>query len=505
MSRRTKGAERRAGRLSGAREWRSAEGAPLRNPPARRPERLELPREASLNRFRWPKEILALLGTVPDRVVAEGTGLHHRTVGEERRRRGIPPSIGWRPKFEWTPEMIALLGTMTDAEVARGLGMSKTTVCTERRLRDIPPFTPPAHDSFRRYPWSPEDLALLGQVSDHEVARLLGLCATTVRLKRVKLGIPPFQERPEPIAWTPERLARLGRCPDSQLAEEFGISTAAVLRKRTQLGIPACLEKRPVVRSKRAAQLLRLPNHQVRARTGLGWATIESLRRDLEIEPPPAVPPDVSPEGPGAGGKPPRCPEGGAGAGGIPGPGSRRACGWLPEEVALLGTAPDAEIAALLARTVEGVARRRSQLAIAPWRSPPWGPEELALLGTAPDSEVAARLGCSADHLGYRRRKAGIPAYVDQSWKAAEIAVLGTLPDLEVAARLGRSLSAVQHKRRALGIARAPSPQDWCPEEIALLGTGPDREVAARLERSAKAVELKRLRLGIPPRRRRTR
>jgi hypothetical protein len=41
---------------------------------------------------------------------------------------------------------------------------------------------------------------------------------------------------------------------------------------------------------------------------------------------------------------------------------------WTEEEVSLLGTAPDAEVGALLGRTVDGVACKRWKLRIAPFR-----------------------------------------------------------------------------------------------------------------------------------------
>jgi hypothetical protein len=40
---------------------------------------------------------------------------------------------------------------------------------------------------------------------------------------------------------------------------------------------------------------------------------------------------------------------------------------WTEGEVALLGTAPDAQVAALLGRTEEGVAGKRRKLGIAPF------------------------------------------------------------------------------------------------------------------------------------------
>jgi hypothetical protein len=86
-----------------------------------------------------------------------------------------------------------------------------------------------------------------------------------------------------------------------------------------------------------------------------------------------------------------------------------------------------------------------------------WLPEELALLGTAPDVELAARLGRSRQSVTHRRVRSGIPpvpATPSDAWRAEEIELLGTAPDREIAARIGRSPGAVEVKRLSLGIHR---------------------------------------------------
>ena len=62
--------------------------------------------------------------------------------------------------------MLALLGTDSDAAVARALGIHPGSVAGKRYRLGIPPFNPPPHDQYRRFPWQPEELALLGKVSD---------------------------------------------------------------------------------------------------------------------------------------------------------------------------------------------------------------------------------------------------------------------------------------------------------------------------------------------------
>jgi hypothetical protein len=77
---------------------------------------------------------------------------------------------------------------------------------------------------------------------------------------------------------------------------------------------------------------------------------------------------------------------------------SARADRWTEEEVALLGTIPDEEVAAQTGRTKVAVYLKRRQLGIAQCplsdtSGPRWTEEEVALLGTAPDAEIALRIG----------------------------------------------------------------------------------------------------------------
>ena len=77
---------------------------------------------------------IALLGTVPDRDLAETWGVHTTTVADLRKRNGVP---AFQAQKHWTPEEVALLGTMPDAEVARRVGRSREAVHTARLARGI--------------------------------------------------------------------------------------------------------------------------------------------------------------------------------------------------------------------------------------------------------------------------------------------------------------------------------------------------------------------------------
>jgi hypothetical protein len=81
-----------------------------------------------------------------------------------------------------------------------------------------------------------------------------------------------------------------------------------------------------------------------------------------------------------------------------------------------------------------------------------WTKAELRLLGTLPDAAVAARTGRGANAVRVKRCKLGIPNPSGPGWTAEELELLGTAPDAEVAARIGRTEGAVTLKRCRLGI-----------------------------------------------------
>jgi hypothetical protein len=91
------------------------------------------------------------------------------------------------------------------------------------------------------------------------------------------------------------------------------------------------------------------------------------------------------------------------------------------------------------------------------YHGPRWAPEDIALLGTIPDEEVARRTGRTTGAVRQKREELGIPNPAGNRWRAEEVALLGTRPDREVARRLDRPLRSVTQKRCKLGI---PNPFD---------------------------------------------
>jgi hypothetical protein len=81
-----------------------------------------------------------------------------------------------------------------------------------------------------------------------------------------------------------------------------------------------------------------------------------------------------------------------------------------------------------------------------------WTAEDIALLGTVPDEEIARRTGRAAGAVRRKRGELGIPNPAGNRWRADEIALPGRLPGSKVAEMVGRSVPAVIQKRIKLGI-----------------------------------------------------
>ena len=266
------------GRPAGSRERRSRSGTPWR---PRRKVRVVRVLRPGLREL--PERILAQLGKLPDRKLAERAGVHPNTIHHERKRRGIPAFVQQREAVRWTRDMIRKLGTATDRSIAAELGIPIGCVSRKRRILGIPPYSGRSGRQPRAYPWSPEDLACLGKVSDRALARALGLSTGTVALKRQMLGIPPWRSRPPAVVWTPAMRRLLGRVSDLEVARRFSISSSTVVLERRRLGIPPVVDRRGIEHPPALLGLLRLPPSEVRRRTGLNPKTIAVLRERYGI------------------------------------------------------------------------------------------------------------------------------------------------------------------------------------------------------------------------------
>ena len=119
------------------------------------------------------------------------------TPGTRRARESVtPPRRPVAPRHHaWTPEEDALLGTVTDREVARRLGVAPVIILNRRKFLGIPRCPAPKGEAWTGPRWRPSDDALLGSATDEEVAHRLGKSRSTISMRRNKLKIPAFRPR----------------------------------------------------------------------------------------------------------------------------------------------------------------------------------------------------------------------------------------------------------------------------------------------------------------------
>ena len=136
-----------------------------------------------------------------------------------------------KPRFHWAAESAALLGTMPDRHLAQQLGITPVMVAHQRKRLGIKQYTAPSA-------WSAANDHLLGTKTDEALAKDLGVAKHTVLNRRRELRIPAFGPSGWP-AWPQEQIKKLGTMPDAELAQQIGRSVSAVRQQRLTLGIKA--------------------------------------------------------------------------------------------------------------------------------------------------------------------------------------------------------------------------------------------------------------------------
>jgi len=436
----------------------------------------------SARKFPWTKDEDALLGKISDRELARKLNRTIHAVRGRRKFLGITAIYHAPQPFRMPPEpadgYAKLFASKSDKELKQILGWSYKRIRTrrrrlgERRTRQRREWTleedrllgtkpdkvlarmfgrTPKAVRHRREAkrirmtkkWRPEDDAVLGTRTDEQIGMLLNRTLGNVAWRRNKLGIAAAHK---PREWTEEEEALLGKRTDAELAKLFGRTEVAVQGRRMLLGRPK-----------------------------LDLVVCKVIRRRNKSSGEIAI----------------NVKEGAA------------YCTWSAGEDALIGTMPDAQLAARLGCSVKRVSRRRRMLGLAnanpEHRS--WTDVEIALLGTAPDRDVGKLVNRSLENVRAKRLEMRIPFCNPkyEVWKPVELALLGQIPDAEIATRTGHSLKSVRSARQK---RRIPNPEGmdkpWRPEEEALLGTAPDAEIAARLNRTLGAIRLRRITRRIP-------
>lgn len=135
----------------------------------------------------FPAEAVALLGQVSDYEIARRFGLNAKTVFRRRRQLGIPACTAMGRA--WSAKEIALVGREPDNVVAERAARTVRAAKAKRLRLGLPSALPIDRQRNRRR-WSEMEIALLGVVSDLEVARRLQIARGTVIGMRIRLGIP---------------------------------------------------------------------------------------------------------------------------------------------------------------------------------------------------------------------------------------------------------------------------------------------------------------------------
>lgn len=185
---------------------------------------------AGKSKFHWTAESAALLGTMPDRHIAQKLGITPVMVAYQRKRLGIKQ---YAAPSTWAAENDHLLGTKTDAVLAKELGVPKHVVLKRRCALKIPAFGPSGWPA-----WPKEQAQLLGTMPDAELAQQIGRSVSAVRQQRLALGIKACRGYPGAIAITSimsiteEQLSRTGITPGAIVTPEMIENLRKILKER---------------------------------------------------------------------------------------------------------------------------------------------------------------------------------------------------------------------------------------------------------------------------------
>ncbi len=185
-----------------------------------------------------------------------------------------------RLNIDWS---VQPFGQISDHELARRLGVSRATIARHREEAGITKWPRIKLDvDWRNWP--------LGVVSDHEVARRITESGTPVTKymvgkQRRLLGIPGVgpPKRGRAIDWDS---LPLGEVPDSKLSKELRITTRRIRRAREERGIaPYKQVHRPRPPGKRARMLPFKTALAIAVRVVRGETTIANAARQHGLQP----------------------------------------------------------------------------------------------------------------------------------------------------------------------------------------------------------------------------
>lgn len=164
------------------------------------------------------------------------------------------------------------LGEQTDSEIAKKLGVDPFVIFKEREKRGIP-----AHRKWRKRK-SYDDIDF-GKKTDAELAKESGLSRERVRQVRTSLGIKSFYKQKKDKEYqTLDTLGLCGKAHDSYVANLTGISLRTIKTYRKKNNIQAYKYENELENIDWA----NMTNGQVAAATGAAPGAIANIRRRLK-------------------------------------------------------------------------------------------------------------------------------------------------------------------------------------------------------------------------------
>lgn len=182
--------------------------------------------------FDLPNELIEQLGKKSDSDLSKEFAVPIILIAKKRGRLGIKRLSA---EARITAEARALLGTMPDDVLAKRFDISPSLVTQIRRKAGIQNLKGPKVAKQPRIPktWNEQEFALLGRVTDTHIAALKGIARSAVQAVRSRFGIPPHVL----VAPSDESLALLGTMPDEAIANLHGGRTSNYSVERRKRGI----------------------------------------------------------------------------------------------------------------------------------------------------------------------------------------------------------------------------------------------------------------------------
>lgn len=175
----------------------------------------------------------------------------------------------------------ACVGEMSDREVARRFSVGASTVRRFRCSSGIPEFCPEDTEL------PPELITQLATETNHRLAKEFGVSIKRIKQTRAALKIPEpktTRERFKPLEdiWTNEAIALLGKMSDTEVADRLSISNFPVKKKRKELEIQAYKRSLPEITSAIESEFGSVPDGVLARRLGVSVSYIRRARIKVE-------------------------------------------------------------------------------------------------------------------------------------------------------------------------------------------------------------------------------